>query len=159
MYIVVLSGPAVELRIVQAGYATSHSRSRVLSAHELNKPCLSLYCLTTRVSLQLSGSVTCSLSLSLGYCAVPAPRVVLSKNLAPKLCPRGFSASRTARLRDVDWSRLCRIQHGVRAVGFCLVHFKPSRPLVMRVIESRSPRQAPPAPRVGFCVSRQNSWP
>ena len=65
-------------------------------------------------------SVTCSLSLFLGYRAVQVPRVVLSKNLAPKFCPRDFSASRTARLRDVDWSRLCRIQHGVRAVGFVL---------------------------------------
>ena len=73
-------------------------------------------------------SVTRSLSLFLAHRAVQVPRVVLSKNLAPELCLRDFSASRTARLRDVDWSRLCRIQHGVRVVGFVLSTQNPAAP-------------------------------
>ena len=118
MCIVVLSGPTAVFSTVQAKYVSSISR-----------PCLSLHCLTTRMSLQLSSSVTLSLSLFLGRCAVLAPRVVCRKISLPKLCPRDFSASRTARLRDVVWSRLRRIRHGVRAVGFCLVHQNPAAPL------------------------------
>ena len=87
-----------------------------------------------------------------------SPRVVLSKNLASRFRPRDFSASRTARLRDVVWSRLCRIQHGVRAVGFVLsIKIQPPPGDARHRVEESA--ASPPAPRVGFCVSRQNSWP
>ena len=119
--IIVLSGPAVELHIVQAEYTTSIVTIACPVSRRVQQTLsLALHCHITHVSLQLSSSVTCSLSLFLGCRAVPVPRVVLSKNLAFKLCPPDFSPSRTARLRDVVWSRLCRIQHGVRAVGFVL---------------------------------------
>ena len=98
-------------------------------------------------------SVTCSLSLSLGYRAVQVPRVVLSKNLALKLCPRDFcSQSHCAAPRR---GLVPLVSDTARSAGggFCPVHLKPSRPLVMRVIESGSPRQAPPRRAWVLCLA------
>ena len=53
----------------------------------------------------------------LGCFRVLVPRVVLSK-ISRSNFVRSILRCRTARPRDVVWSRLCRIQHGVRGVGF-----------------------------------------